>query len=130
VSGVRELRNSIIRSNFGVAGLRAYRQLHKRRVQIIGQLNHLRRHVAALAVRPEHALVRWFKSQRVGLVIRALEKELGKITLHQLSLINPRYAVKPAAVLRWFDLGKRAFYLWKLRRMAKRAAKGPRRLDP
>lgn len=130
MSGIRRLKNKVIRANFGVPGLRHDRVLNKQQAGAHRQLRHLQRQATVVLLKHE-GIVRWVKHRLIVRQMRKLEKHHTGLTLKRLALIDPRFAaaVKPTVV----DKVKRIVRMRRLARqikaVQKRAQTAPRRID-
>jgi hypothetical protein len=93
---VRKLRNSVIRSNFGVEGLRRYRALARQKRGVLKQRRHVLRALAAQMVEAQPGILdkvtRWLRKRKLRKLASALEQQALGIGMKQLVLVNPEFA--------------------------------------
>lgn len=130
MSGIRRIKNKVIRANFGVNGLRQERALNKQQTAIARRVRHLQR-LAVVVLHKEKGVVRWWKHRQITQQIRKLEKSHSGMTLKRLALIDPRFAaaIKPTVVDTVKNIVRMRLIGRRLKQMQKRAAKAPRRID-
>jgi hypothetical protein len=92
---VRTLRNRVIRSNFGLKGLRLYRQYAREKRVFLRWRYHALRQLAALRLNEVgffDRLLNWNKRRKLRAQVAAYEKQAFNFATKQLLLLNPAYA--------------------------------------
>lgn len=120
----RKLRNDVIRSRFGVNGLRHERALKKVQAATLVQRVHLE--VVLAAILHKKGIAMWLRKRRLVSAIRKLDKKHMAVVVQRAALLDPRMAVRkvvgPGLVVRAWRVLK---YRRQLRAMKKRWQRNP-----
>lgn len=93
MSSNRKLRNEVIRSHFGLPGLRHERELKKAQAQALVQRVHLEGVLAA--VLDKKGFKEWLRRRRLVRAIRELNATRASMQARRFALVNPSGATRP-----------------------------------